>query len=48
MLVADPAVGKLSPDTKLDERLGEVYHVEVTLNRNHVTANGKTIPLKAD
>lgn len=40
-------VTSISPDTKLDERLGEVYKVEVTLDRNHVTANGKTIQLKA-
>ncbi|MEQ8974507.1 MAG: HlyD family efflux transporter periplasmic adaptor subunit [Coleofasciculus sp. C1-SOL-03] len=37
----------ISPDTKPDEQLGEVYKIEVTLDRSSVSANGETIRLKA-
>ncbi|MBW4670039.1 MAG: HlyD family efflux transporter periplasmic adaptor subunit [Cyanomargarita calcarea GSE-NOS-MK-12-04C] len=37
----------ISPDTKPDERLGAVYHVEIGLDRNYITANQQTIKFKA-
>ncbi|HBL13600.1 MAG TPA: secretion protein HlyD [Cyanobacteria bacterium UBA11162] len=40
-------VSSISPDTKPDERLGAVYHVEVALDRSHITAHNQTIQLKA-
>ncbi len=40
-------VTSISPDAKPDERLGAVYRVEVTLDRDSVTANNKTIHFKA-
>lgn len=40
-------VSKISPDAKSDEHLGEVYLVEVTLERDHVLKNQQTITFKA-
>jgi len=37
----------ISPDAKSDERLGEVYRVEVALARNYITTNRQTIKFKA-
>lgn len=37
----------ISPDSKPDERQGAVYRVEVTLDRNYVIANQKTVQFKA-
>ncbi|MEB3831062.1 HlyD family efflux transporter periplasmic adaptor subunit [Phormidium sp. CCY1219] len=39
-------VTSISPDTKANDRLGEVYKVEVTLDRNYVMDNGKKIYFK--
>ena len=40
-------ITSISPDSKTDEKLGQVYRVEVALNRSSVNAKGQTIPLKA-
>lgn len=40
-------VTAISPDIKSDEKLGAVYRVEITLDRNSVTKDQQTIPLKA-
>lgn len=37
----------ISPDSKLDERLGAVYRVEVALERDYVRTNNQTIQFKA-
>ena len=37
----------ISPDVESNERLGEVYRVEVALERDHITDNQKPIKLKA-
>ncbi len=37
----------ISPDTKPDERLGAVYRVEVSLNRDFVTAHHQKVKFKA-
>lgn len=37
----------ISPSTRPDERLGEVYQVQVALEHNYVTAKQQTIKLKA-
>ena len=37
----------ISPDAESDDRLGEVYRVEVSLERDHITDNQKPIKLKA-
>ena len=37
----------ISPDSKADEQFGVVYHVEVELDRNHVTEGGHQIEFKA-
>jgi len=39
-------VTSISPDAKRDEKLGAVYKVEVTLDRNSITANNKTVLFK--
>ncbi|BAZ07509.1 HlyD family efflux transporter periplasmic adaptor subunit [Calothrix sp. NIES-3974] len=36
----------ISPDAKLDERLGAVYRVEIEINQNHISTNNKPIKLK--
>jgi HlyD family type I secretion membrane fusion protein len=40
-------VHSISPDSKLDERLGAVYRLEVVLDHNSLGQNGQEIPLKA-
>jgi HlyD family secretion protein len=40
-------VSKISPDAKSDEHLGEIYQVEVTLDRDHVLENQQPISFKA-
>lgn len=40
-------VTTISPDSKPDEKLGQVYRVEVTLNRNYVKAKGQIVKFKA-
>jgi multidrug efflux pump subunit AcrA (membrane-fusion protein) len=40
-------VRSISPDAKQDKQQGEVYQVEVALNRNYVTADHQTIQFKA-
>ncbi len=40
-------VTSISPDTKADKQQGEVYRVEVNLDRSYITANHQTIPFKA-
>ena len=40
-------VTSISPDSKPNEQLGAVYRVEVTLERNHVTAHNQNFPFKA-
>lgn len=40
-------VTAISPDIKFDEKLGAVYRVEIALDRNSVTKDQQTIPLKA-
>lgn len=40
-------VTSISPDSKPDDKLGQVYRVEIALNRNFVNAKGEPIPLKA-
>ncbi|MEG3899328.1 MULTISPECIES: HlyD family efflux transporter periplasmic adaptor subunit [unclassified Microcoleus] len=40
-------VVSISPDAKTDERLGVVYRVEVSIDRDSVTANNQTWKLKA-
>lgn len=40
-------VTSISPDSKADEKLGQVYRVEVTLDRSYVKAKGQTIKFKA-
>ncbi|WP_199246144.1 HlyD family efflux transporter periplasmic adaptor subunit [[Phormidium] sp. ETS-05] len=37
----------ISADAKVDDRLGSVYNVEITLDRDYVTDKGETIHLKA-
>ena len=37
----------ISPDAESNDRLGEVYRVEVALERDHITDNQKPIKLKA-
>jgi len=37
----------ISADAKSDEKLGEVYQVQVKLDRDHITKNQQTIPFKA-
>jgi hemolysin D len=36
----------ISPDSQLSEKLGEVYRVDIALDRHYVTAKGKKTPLK--
>lgn len=40
-------VTSISPDSKPNEQLGAVYRVEVTLERNHVSAHNQNFPFKA-
>jgi len=40
-------VTSISPDSKADDKLGQVYRVEVTLKRNSVSTQGQTIQFKA-
>lgn len=40
-------VTAISPDIKSDEKLGAVYRVEIALDRNSVTKDQQTIPLRA-
>ena len=40
-------VTSISPDAKLDERLGAVYQLEVALERNYIAANQQKIKFKA-
>lgn len=40
-------VTAISPDTKVDKQQGEVYRVEVNLDRSYVNANQQTIAFKA-
>jgi HlyD family secretion protein len=40
-------VTSISPDAKLDERLGLVYRVKVELDRNYVTDNNRHVQFKA-
>lgn len=40
-------VTQISPDAKSDKDLGEIYQVEIALERNYVTANQQRIQLKA-
>ncbi|MEB3160480.1 MAG: HlyD family efflux transporter periplasmic adaptor subunit [Synechocystis sp.] len=40
-------VTTISADAKSDKTLGEVYKVEVKLDRDHITKNQKVIPFKA-
>jgi hemolysin D len=40
-------VTAISPDTKADKQQGEVYRVEVNLERSYITANHQTVPFKA-
>ena len=40
-------IASVSADAETDERLGEVYRVEVELERDHVTENQQPIKLKA-
>ncbi len=40
-------VTSISPDAKPDQQQGNVYRVEVALDRNYVTANHQTIKFKA-
>jgi len=44
--ILEGKVASISPDTKLDERLGIVYRVEVVLSRNHINANRQILQLK--
>mgnify|MGYP000182070607 CR=1 FL=1 len=44
--IVEGKVASISPDTKLDERLGIVYRVEVVLSRNHINANRQILQLK--
>lgn len=37
----------ISPDSHFDEKLGQVYHVDVSLDRPYIQAKGQQIPLKA-
>ncbi len=39
-------VSSLSPDTDRDEQMGDVYQVEITLERNYVQENGEKISFK--
>lgn len=39
-------VTSISPDTKLDQQLGEIYKVEITLERNYVTEDQQKIYFK--
>jgi hemolysin D len=40
-------VTSVSPDSKPDDKLGQVYRLEITLNYHSVKAQGQTIKLKA-
>jgi hemolysin D len=40
-------VTSISPDSKPDQQIGPVYRVEVTLDRNYISAHNQTFPLKA-
>ncbi|HBE59335.1 MAG TPA: secretion protein HlyD [Cyanobacteria bacterium UBA11149] len=40
-------VSSISPDSKPNEQVGAVYRVEVTLERNYVSAHHQTFPFKA-
>lgn len=40
-------ITSISPDSKPDEKLGQVYRVEVTLKRNYVHTKGQTTKFKA-
>ncbi|NEQ40705.1 MAG: HlyD family efflux transporter periplasmic adaptor subunit [Okeania sp. SIO3I5] len=44
--VISGTVASVSPDTEQDEQMGDVYQVEITLERNYVTENGETISFK--
>ncbi|MGD1806644.1 HlyD family efflux transporter periplasmic adaptor subunit [Dapis sp. BLCC M126] len=39
-------VSSVSPDTQQDEQMGDVYQVEITLERNYVTENSQKISFK--
>ncbi len=40
-------VTSISPDSKPDQQIGAIYRVEVTLDRNYISAHNQTFPLKA-
>lgn len=44
--VVSGKVSAVSPDTEKDEQMGDVYQVEITLERNYVTENGEKIGFK--
>ena len=39
-------VTSVAPDADQDEQMGDVYHVEIALERNYVTENGENISFK--
>jgi HlyD family secretion protein len=39
-------VGSISSDSKPDERLGQVYRVEIDLEQDHINVRGKPIRFK--
>ena len=45
--VVSGKVTAISPDAEMDEHLGEVYDVEITLDRDHVATNNQLIRFKA-
>lgn len=45
--VVTGSVISISADAKVDDRLGSVYNVEITLDRDYVTDKGETIHFKA-
>ena len=44
--VVSGKVTSVSPDTEQDEQMGDVYQVEIALERNYVTENGEKISFK--